>query len=201
MGAPRRSADDSDDSDGSGDDVDVDVDGNERDGIQYDERGRRVLADDVVAAIRQAHARGLTAPMLPPKRQMNQHRLSGVAHRPGYSSVDMRDGYFHPPTVDPVSRGTTKSTHQPSTKDANVAASTDPSTKAAVGAWGGNGDFSDAVLNALAAKRLDKDKMTHGQRLEARLEARMRGGSMPRGGKGRQRRGVERRRCTGWGRP
>ena len=189
MGAPRRSADDSDDSDGSGDDVDVDVDGKERDGIQYDERGRRVLADDVVAAIRQAHARGLTAPMLPPKRQMNQHRLSGVAHRPGYSSVDMRDGYFHPPTVDPVSRGTTKSTHQPSTKDANVAASTDPSTKAAAGAWGGNGDFSDAVLNALAAKRLDKDKMTHGQRLEARLEARMRGGSMPRGGKGRQRRG------------
>ena len=82
--------------------------------------------------------------------------------------MDMRDGYFHPPTVDPVSCGTTKSTHQPSTKDANVAASADPSTKAAAGAWGGNGDFSDAVLNALAAKRLDKDKMTHGQRLEAR---------------------------------
>ena len=55
------------------------------------------------------------------------------------------------------------------------------------------GDFSDAVLNALAAKRLDKDKMTHGQRLEARLEARMRGGSVPTGDRGghrdKQRRG------------
>ena len=51
-------------------DVDVDDDENERDAVKYDERGRRILADDIVAAIHQAHARGLTAPMLPPKRQI-----------------------------------------------------------------------------------------------------------------------------------
>ena len=181
--APRRSRDDSDDSDGSGDDVDVDGDENERDAVKYDERGRRILADDIVAAIHQAHARGLTAPMLPPKRQMNQHRASVTSHRPGYSSVDARDGHFQPSNGDPnPQRGAAEA----SSKDA--AAFPDPAK-----GWGGLGDFSDAVLNALAAKRLDKDKMTHGQRLEARLEARMRGGSVPRGDRGghkdKQRRG------------
>ena len=50
-------------------DVDVDVDGKERDGIQYDERGRRgPWRMNVVAAIRQAHARGLTAPDAPSQK-------------------------------------------------------------------------------------------------------------------------------------
>ena len=190
--APRRSRDDSDDSDGSGDDVDVDGDENERDAVKYDERGRRILADDIVAAIHQAHARGLTAPMLPPKRQMNQHRASVTSHRPGYSSVDARDGHFQPSNGDPnPQRGAAEA----SSKDAAAfpaTSSSAPFPDPAKG-WGGLGDFSDAVLNALAAKRLDKDKMTHGQRLEARLEARMRGGSVPRGDRGghkdKQRRG------------
>ena len=190
--APRRSRDDSDDSDGSGDDVDVDGDENERDAVKYDERGRRILADDIVAAIHQAHARGLTAPMLPPKRQMNQHRASVTSHRPGYSSVDARDGHFQPSNGDPnPQRGAAEA----SSKDAAAfpaTSSSAPFSDPAKG-WGGLGDFSDAVLNALAAKRLDKDKMTHGQRLEARLEARMRGGSVPRGDRGghrdKQRRG------------
>ena len=190
--APRRSRDDSDDSDGSGDDVDVDGDENERNVVKYDERGRQILADDIVAAIHQAHARGLTAPMLPPKRQMNQHRASVTSHRPGYSSVDARDGHFQPSNGDPnPQRGAAEA----SSKDAAAfpaTSSSAPFSDPAKG-WGGLGDFSDAVLNALAAKRLDKDKMTHGQRLEARLEARMRGGSVPRGDRGghrdKQRRG------------
>ena len=189
--APRRSRDDSDDSDGSGDEVDVDGDENERDAVEYDERGRRILADDIVAAIHQAHARGLTAPMLPPKRQMNQHRASVTWHRPGYSSVDARDGCFHPSNGDPNPRGAAEG----SSKDAAASAATSSSAAFSDPAkgWGGLGDFSDAVLNALAAKRLDKDKMTHGQRLEARLEARMRGGSVPRGDRGGTKQDKQRR--------
>ena len=56
---------------------------------------------------------------------------------------------------------------------------------------GRQGDWRRGV-NALAAKGLDKDKMTHGQRL-GKARARMRGGSVPRGDRGghrdKQRRG------------
>ena len=113
---------------------------------------------------------------------MNQHRASVTSHRPGYSSVDARDGHFHPSNGDLNPRGAAEG----SSKDAAASAATSSSAALSDPAkgWGGLGDFSDAVLNALAAKRLDKDKMTHGQRLEARLEARMRGGSVPTGDRG-----------------
>ena len=105
--------------------------------------------------------------------------------------MDARDGHFHPSNGDLNPRGAAEG----SSKDAAASAATSSSAALSDPAkgWGGLGDFSDAVLNALAAKRLDKDKMTHGQRLEARLEARMRGGSVPTGDRGghrdKQRRG------------